>query len=130
HDISATNDHRSAALQRRISRNAELVFWWNLPARSLLLAAIPHCAFVTAQAAWRLARGRLRPFLAGKVDAARLVREVLARRRRRPDLPHPAIARPHSPLTAGSLGDVRHPLRRPRETTRATTGSRFTGRSA
>jgi GT2 family glycosyltransferase len=127
HEISATNDHCSAALQRRISRNAELVFWWNLPARSLLLAAIPHCAFVAAQAAWRLARGRLGPFLAGKVDAARLVREILARRRRRVDLAHTAISRPHFALTAGSLGDVRHHLRRPKETTRATTGSRYDG---
>src|SRR5262249_53616557 len=125
HDISATNDHRSATLQRRISRNAELVFWWNLPARSLLLAAIPHCAFVAAQAAWRLARGRLRPFLAGKVDAARLGREILDRRRLRTALSHAAIARPHFTLTAGTLVDVRHHLRRPRETTRAMTGPRY-----
>jgi GT2 family glycosyltransferase len=127
HDISATNDHRSPALQRRISRNAELVFWWNLPVHSLLLAALPHCAFVAAQAAWRLARGRLGPLLAGKIDAARLGREILTRRRIRADLVHTAIARPHFALSAGSLGDVRHHLRRPKETTRATTGPRYRG---
>jgi GT2 family glycosyltransferase len=127
HDISATNDHRSPELQRRISRNAELVFWWNLPPRALLLAAVPHVAFIAAQAAWRLARGRLKPFLAGKIDAARLGREIMTRRRLRAELAHTAIARPHFALTAGSLGDVGHHLRRPRETTRATTGARYNG---
>jgi GT2 family glycosyltransferase len=100
HDISATNDHRSPALQRRIARNAELIFWWNLPARSLFLAAVPHLAFVATQAAWR--RGR----------------QALA---------HSAVARPHFALSAGSLGDVRNHLRRPPETTRARTGSRYNG---
>ncbi len=32
HEISATYDHAHPALQRRIARNAELVFWSNLPA--------------------------------------------------------------------------------------------------
>ena len=80
HDISATNDHRSPELQRRISRNAELVFWWNLPHRMLALAIVPHLAFVAAQAAWRLARGRLRPFAAGKLDALRAWRQIRERR--------------------------------------------------
>ncbi len=127
HDISATNDHRSPALQRRISRNAELVFWWNLPARSLAMAALPHLAFVLGQAAWRLARGRLRAFLAGKLDAACVWREVLERRRIRRDLAHTAVARPHFVLSSGSLGDVRNHLRRPPETTRDTTGPRYDG---
>jgi O-antigen biosynthesis protein len=127
HDISATNDHRSPELQRRMARNAELVFWWNLPARSLALAAIPHLAFIAAQAAWRLARGRLGPFLGGKLDAVRVWREVLARRRVRKELAHSAVARPHFVLSAGSLGDVRNHLRRPPETTRTTGGSRYNG---
>ncbi len=127
HDISATNDHRSPELQRRIARNAELVFWWNLPARALLFAAIPHLAFVAAQGLWRLARGRLRPFLAGKIDAARAWREIRARRRLRRELAHTAITRPHFALSAGSVGNLRDHLRRPRETTRATTGPRYTG---
>ncbi len=113
HDISATNDHRSPELQRRIARNAELVFWWNLPPLRLALAAVPHLAFIVAQAAWRAARGHLGPFLAGKVDAVRIWREVLNRRRVRSDLARAAIARPHFSLSAGSLGDVRHHLGRP-----------------
>ena len=58
HEISATNDHRSPELQRRIARNAELVFWSNLPLQMLVLASMPHLVFIAAQAAWRLARGR------------------------------------------------------------------------
>jgi GT2 family glycosyltransferase len=125
HDISATNDHRSPALQRRIARNAELVFWWNLPLLRLALAAIPHLGFIAAQGAWRAARGRLGPFLAGKLDALRMGPAIVARRRGRAELARHAVARPHFSLSAGSLGDVRHHLRRPGETTRATTGSRY-----
>lgn len=127
HDISATNNHKSPALQRRIARNAELIFWWNLPARSLLLAAIPHLAFIAMQAGWRMLRRRPGPFLAGKLDAARAWREVLARRRLRADMAHSALARPHFALSAGSLGDVRNHLKRPAETTRATAGDRYPG---
>ena len=127
HDISATNNHKSPALQRRIARNAELVFWWNLPARWLLLAAVPHVAFIPAQAAWRLLRRRPGPFLAGKLDAIRSWREVQTRRRVRLDLAHRAGHRPHFALTGGSLGDVTNHLRRPKETTRATSGDRFPG---
>ena len=77
HDISATNDHRSPALQRRMARNAELVFWWNLPLRLLARAMLPHLAFLASQALWRLARGRLRPFF-WKLDAVRAWREILS----------------------------------------------------
>ena len=38
HDVSATYDHGSPALQRRMARNAEIVFWANLPAGLLALA--------------------------------------------------------------------------------------------
>lgn len=129
HDISATNDHKSPALQRRIARNAELVFWWNLPARSLLVAALPHLAFVAMQAGWRLLRGRPGPFLAGKVDAVRCWRAILDRRRLRADMAHSAVRRPHFALSSGSLGDVRNHLKRPAETTRATAGDRFSADS-
>ncbi len=69
HDISATYDHGSRALQRRMARNAEFVFWANLPAALLAAALIPHLGFVAIQALWRLVRGRLGPFLLGKCDA-------------------------------------------------------------
>ena len=127
HDISATNDHRSPALQRRIARNAELVFWWNLPLRSLLVAAAPHLAFIVAQAGWRLLRGRPGPFLAGKLDAARVWREVIARRRRRSAMARTAARPPHFALSSGSMRDVRNHLKRPPETTRATSGPRYPG---
>ena len=42
----------------------------NLPPRLLALAVVPHLAFVIGQAAWRLARGRLGPFVAGKARRA------------------------------------------------------------
>src|SRR5262249_42340826 len=125
HDISATNDHKSPALQRRIARNAELVFWWNLPPGSLFLAAIPHLAFVAIQAGWRLLRGRPGPFLAGKLDALKVWRQVLERRRVPADLAHSALRPPRFSLSAGSVGDVRNHLKRPPETTSATGGARY-----
>jgi GT2 family glycosyltransferase len=118
HEISATNDHRSPALQRRMARNAELVFWSNLPPGMLPLAIGPHLAFLAAQAAWRLARGRLRPFVAGKLDALRAWPEIRARRRLRAELAQAAVAPPHFALTSGSLQDVRNHLRRPPEQSR------------
>ena len=127
HDISATNDHKSPALQRRISRNLELVFWWNLPLRSLWLAAVPHLAFVAAQAGWRLVRGRPGPFVAGKLDALRFGAAIRERRRIRASLARSAIRPPHFALGTGSIGDVQNHLRRPPETTRATSGDRYRG---
>jgi GT2 family glycosyltransferase len=118
HDISATNDHRSPELQRRIARNAELVFWSNLPLRMLILAAVPHLAFITAQAAWRLARGRLRPFAAGKLDALRAWRQIRERRLGRSAMAVSAVRPPHFALTTGSIQDVRNHLRRPPERSR------------
>lgn len=115
HDISASYDHGSPSLQRRMARNAELVFWWNLPRGRLALAAGPHVAFVVAQGLWRLARGRLGPFLAGKRDALSAWRAIVVRRRARADLARSAANRPHFAMTSGTLGDVRNHLRRPRE---------------
>ncbi len=116
HDISATYDHGSPTLQRRMSRNAELIFWWNLPGWRLALSVGPHVTFVVAQGLWRLARGRLGPFLAGKLDALSAWRAVLVRRKIRADLARSAKNRPHFALSSGTLGDVRSHLRRPRET--------------
>jgi GT2 family glycosyltransferase len=115
HDVSATYDHGSASLQRRMSRNAELLFWSNMPGRLLALAFVPHVLFVAAQALWRAARLRLRPFLLGKFDALFCWREILARRRDRASLWHTAANRPHFALGTGSLAEVRNHLRRPPE---------------
>ncbi len=118
HEVSATYDHGSPALQRRMARNAELVFWSNLPPGMLSLAIGPHLAFLAAQAAWRLARGRLRPFVSGKLDALRAWTEIRARRRLRAELAQSAVAPPHFALTASSLQDIRNHLRRPPERSR------------
>jgi len=113
HDVSATYDHKNPGLQRRMARNAELVFWANLPAGLLTLAIVPHLVFLTAQAAWRLTRGRLRPFLLGKCDAVRAWPEIKSRRQLRRELARAALAPPHFTLGLGSLEDVRNHLRRP-----------------
>jgi O-antigen biosynthesis protein len=115
HEVSASYDHTRPALQRRMARNAELLFWSNLPARVLWAAAGPHMAFVLAQASWRLARGRLRPFLEGKLDALRILPTLSARRSARAHLARAALTRPHFPLTLAPLADARNHLRRPRE---------------
>ncbi len=79
-----------------------------------LAAIVPHLAFTLAQGLWRLARGRARPFVLGKLDALRELPTLRARRRRRLDLARSAIAPPHFPLKLASLEDVRNHLRRPR----------------
>jgi GT2 family glycosyltransferase len=119
HEISATYDHANPELQRRMARNAEIVFWANLPRGTLARAALPHLAFVFAQAAWRLVRGRLRPFLLGKWDAVRVFPLIRERRRLRAELARTSIAPPHFPLTTLSLRDVRNHLRRPAEASRS-----------
>jgi GT2 family glycosyltransferase len=113
HDVSASYDHRSPGLQRRMSRNAELLFWTNLPNRLLTLAILPHLFLLITQALWRAARRRLWPFLLGKFDAARAWREILTRRRERATLIRTARFRPHFGIKAGSLRDVRNHFRRP-----------------
>jgi hypothetical protein len=115
HDVSATYDHRNQALQRRMARNAEIIFWANVPTRVLLLAFIPHVTLLSVQGVWRLVRGRLRPFVLGKCDAIRAWPEIMARRKLRSALAQKAIARPHFNLGTGSLRDMANHLKRPRE---------------
>ena len=115
HEVSASYDHARPALQRRMARNAEILFWTDLPPAWLAAAAMPHLAFVLAQGFWRLARGRATPFLRGKLDALLQWRSLAARRRFRTRLVRQAIAAPHFPLEFGLIGDVRNHLRRPRE---------------
>jgi GT2 family glycosyltransferase len=114
HDVSATYDHKSRALQRRMARNAEIVFWANLPPRLLAKALLPHALFLAAQAASRLARGRLSPFLLGKSDAIRAWRQIQSRRAIRAELAHRASSTPHFTLDKVSLQAVRNHFRRPR----------------
>jgi GT2 family glycosyltransferase len=115
HEVSASYRHDRPELQRRMSRNAEILFWSNLPARWLAAAVVPHLTFVAAQGLWRLLRGRLRPFAAGKLDALRSAKRLSARRAERRRLAASAISRPHFPLTVVSVADVANHLTRPRE---------------
>jgi hypothetical protein len=109
HDVSASYDHARRDLQRRIARNGEILFWSNLPAIYLVAAAMPHGAFLAAQALWRLARGRLRPFAEGKWQALRELPSLPARRRLRAELARSAAGRPHFPLAVTPVGDlIRH----------------------
>jgi GT2 family glycosyltransferase len=115
HDVSATYDHGSPSLQRRLARNAEIVFWANLPTGLLALAIVPHLLFVLVQAVWRTLRGRLRPFVLGKYDAIREWRAIMARRGGRGALARKAVAPPHFAVGIGSLREVGNHLMRPRE---------------
>jgi GT2 family glycosyltransferase len=115
HEISATYNHSRPGLQRRIARNAELVFWSNMPARHLAAALLPHLVLLMAQSGWRLARLRFLPFFLGKIDAVRSARAIRQRRKLRVDLARASIAPAHFPMALGSLGDLVNHLRRPRE---------------
>jgi hypothetical protein len=86
-----------------------------LPRPWLAAALVPHVGFTMAQGAWRLLRGRARPFVLGKLDAVRAFPSFRARRRFRLDLARKAVARPHFPMTLPNLADARNHLRRPAE---------------
>ncbi len=115
HDVSASYDHSRPDLQRRMSRNAEILFWTSLPAPWLMAAIVPHLGFTTIQAIWRLARGRFRPFALGKIDAIRALPTFRSRRAERLKLAKSPIAPPHFPMNLGPLRDLRNHLRRPKE---------------
>jgi GT2 family glycosyltransferase len=120
HDVSASHDHTSPPLQRRMARNSEILFWSSLPLPWLLAALGPHVAFTLAQATMRLARGRLKPFVQGKLDALKELKTLPARRCVRRDLARQPIGTPHFPFTLAPLEDARNHLRRPREAFSAT----------
>ena len=115
HEVSASYDHGKPALQRRMARNAEILFWSNLPLGWLLVAAIPHTAFTVAQGVWRITRGRGIPFWLGKLDALKELPRFRTRRRLRTDLARTAVSTPHFPLTLSPLSDARNHLCRPKE---------------
>jgi GT2 family glycosyltransferase len=114
HDISASYDHARPELQRRMARNAELIFWADLPPHWIAAAWLPHLAFTAAQGLARALRGRFGPFAAGKRDALRMLPEFRAARRR---ARHTAVGPRHFPMALAPLGAVGNHGRRPRETT-------------
>ncbi len=93
HDVSATYDHGSPALQRRMARNAEIVFWANMPVGLLMLALLPHLTFLTLQFAWRLAAASSRSCWASSTRSR--WREIRSRRKSRFELARKAVAAPH-----------------------------------
>lgn len=108
HDVSATYDHGSPTLQRRMSRNSEVLFWSNMPVGWLIAALIPHLAFTLAQGVTRFFRGRHRPFLLGKLDAFRQWHTLTNRRRIRRDLARSSIARPQFPISLLAFDEFRN----------------------
>lgn len=94
HDVSATYDHGSPALHRRMAKNAEALFWSDLPAPWLAAALIPHLGFLCVQLAWKLSKGRGLPFLLGKLDAIAEFPRFLQLREHRRELARSAVARP------------------------------------
>ena len=114
HAISMSYDHGRPELQRRMARNAELLFWGDLPLTWMLAALGPHVAFTVVQGVMRALQGRARPFLLGKLDAARLLPTFRSHRRARTQLARSAVARPHFPVLLAPVGDLRNHLRRPR----------------
>jgi GT2 family glycosyltransferase len=115
HEVSASFDHARPELQRRMSRNAEILFWSNLPARWLALALAPHVGFTVAQGLWRLAQGRAGAFWLGKWDALRALGDLTRRRRFRAELARRSIAAPHFPFRVDLFREARNHLQRPRE---------------
>ena len=85
------------ALQRRIARNAELVFWSNMPAGRLPAAFLAHAALSFAQAGWRMTRLNFLPFFLGKLDALRSLPAIRQGASIAPTWPGPPSARPTSP---------------------------------
>ena len=117
HEVSASYDHAHADLQRRMSRNAETLFWTDLPGPWLAAAIVPHLAFISGQSLRRLLQGRIAPFLLGKLDALRDWHNLAGRRRLRKDLAMAGVSTPHFPINFGLLRDVRNHIGRPREAT-------------
>ncbi len=119
HEVSATYDHRRPALVRAMARNAEIVFWSNMPWRWLVVGLVPRLGFVAAQTGWRVIRGRGGPFLQGKLDALRSWKAIRERRRHRAILARSTPQAPRFAIGLGSMGDLLNHLRRPRPSARA-----------
>ena len=113
HDLSASYDHTSPRLQERMARNAEILFWSNLPRGWLGLAALPHLGFTLIQFFHRAMRGRHLPFVRGKVAAIRDWSAIAPRRRLRADLALTAPRPPRFPIRVGIWEDLANHLRRP-----------------
>ena len=104
HDVSATYHHGSSSLHRRMSRNAEALFWSNLPVVWLALAILPRLVFLAAQLLWKLSRGQARAFLEGKAAAFRSIHIYRRERSRRRAFARNAVARPNLRIDVAPVG--------------------------
>jgi GT2 family glycosyltransferase len=109
HEISASYDHARPELQRRMSRNAEILFWSNMPRGWLAVSAAPHLAFLIIQGIGRLGRGRFRSYVQGKWDAARMAGVIRDRRRVRQNLSREAARLPSFPFELIPWSEARRP---------------------
>lgn len=79
---AASHGRRSWLRLKHSARNSELVFFSCMPA-TLLVSCLPaHAAAVLLQAALRICRGGLLPFMAGKAAFVAMLPQVFRRRRR------------------------------------------------
>ena len=99
HHGSATTDAAlSGTKVRMLSRNEEIVYWANMPAKELVLGAIPHLGFLAVRLARKIWQGQWRAYLAGKVDALRAMPTIWRRRKETR-----ALARHSLPRVSSSL---------------------------
>ena len=84
------------------------MFWTNLPMGRLLLGLVPHLGFLAVRAFRKARAGRLRPFVAGKVQALAGWRQV--RRRRRELYCSPGAAGLHPTWPSQGAGVLRRGL--------------------
>lgn len=80
HRVSATYDPGSYRHHFYSSRNAEAVFWTNMPGPLLARYAFPHLMFVIFQLVSRVFKGHFFPFLLGKIDFLRRLPVVWRKR--------------------------------------------------
>jgi GT2 family glycosyltransferase len=98
HHGTGTFHQDDPALVRQMARNAERVFWFNLPGTWLCAMLIPHSVFSLLQILKAGMRGRGRAVLLGKCDALRSWRAIIQARRVRRALARSATQSPRFPL--------------------------------
>jgi GT2 family glycosyltransferase len=81
HRVSASYGPPRRRLLELQSRNEELVFWRNMPARDLLRALPWHLAVLAGKAWRRYQEGQLLPFLAGRLRVLAEVPAIVRHRR-------------------------------------------------
>ncbi len=81
HHLSSSYNPRGWRYHFNSARNAEIVWQAHLPKSLRRKFAMAHLAFVALQAANKYRQGCLRPYVAGKLAAARMRDQILAKRK-------------------------------------------------